>query len=414
MKKIKKALALLLFTLCLTCLADMPVQAKVKLSQTALTLPEGQSATLKITGTKKKVTWKSSDKAVATVNKKGKVTAKSVGNATISAKVGTTTKKCRVTVTTDYARLYEYQIKYGKVTINKLLRISDTELVIPETIEGCPVVELADELFKNCDGLVKITLPSGVTSIGDAMFSGCRTLREVKGGAISALGAYAFYECSALETLPDLSAITEVGAYTFYNCDALEALTFTALKSVGDYAFYSCDKLAAFFGPETLASIGDYAFSNCDALMLVNGNKNVQSVGTECFAGCRRLGTVAFGSRLTTLGAGCFSGCEALSSVGLPATLVSIPDRCFYNCYALSNLTIPASVTKIGNMAFFNCIRLSMLTIPGTGITAIAADAFTGVPLASLNIYYRSAGGSSYIESWAKSLGIAQDHLHTI
>lgn len=414
MKKMKTALALLVFTLCLTFLSATPVQAKVALNKTSLTLLEGQSATLKLTGTKKKVTWKSSNKAVAAVSKKGKVTAKSAGTATISAKSGNKTKKCKVTVTVDYSKMYEYQIKYGKVTINKLLRISDAALVIPETIEGCPVSELADGLFKNCDGLVTVTLPSGVSAIGDSMFYGCSTLREVNCSALSALGAYAFFECSALETLPDLSGITEIGDYTFYNCDALQTLTFPALKHIGAYAFYDCDQLLTFFGPGTMLSIGDYAFKGCDALISATGNKNVQSFGTECFADCKKLTNVSCSDNLTVLGTGCFSGCETLNSVSLSGTLTMIPDRCFYNCYAITSMTIPASVSKIGSMAFFNCIRLTTLTIPGTAITNIAADAFAGVPPASLHIYYRSTGSSSYIESWAKSIGVTADHMHTI
>ena len=47
---------------------------------------------------KTKATWKSSNPKVATVSAKGKVTAKKKGTATITAKVGKTTYKCKVTV----------------------------------------------------------------------------------------------------------------------------------------------------------------------------------------------------------------------------------------------------------------------------------------------------------------------------
>ena len=47
---------------------------------------------------KTKATWKSSNPKVATVSSKGKVTAKKKGTATITAKVGKTTYKCKVTV----------------------------------------------------------------------------------------------------------------------------------------------------------------------------------------------------------------------------------------------------------------------------------------------------------------------------
>lgn len=419
MKKWKCALLFLTFTLCLLFSQSSDTQAAVKLNKSSLSLLEGQSATLKLSGTKKTVTWKSSNQTVATVSKKGRVTAKAPGNAVISAKVGKTTKKCKLKVSLDYSKSYEYQIKYGKVTINKLLRISETDLIIPETIEGCPVTELADGLFKGCDGLVSITLPSGVSTIGDSAFYGCHTLREVNcSSAITSVGSYAFYECNALETLPDLSGIDRIGSYTFYNCDGLTAFPVAlSLTSIGDYAFYDCDKLLTFFAPETLISIGESAFQSCDALLAMNGCKHVQTIGAACFSDCGQLGSVSLGDRLTSLGAGCFSGCEKINSISLPATLTAIPDHCFYNCYGITNLTLPVNLTKIGNMSFFNCIRLTILTIPGTAITSIAADAFAGVPLSNLGIWYHPSTPSGYTDNWIAQLqlqGLSASHIHTI
>ena len=68
------------------------------MSKSSLTLYVGKSSTLKVSGTKSKVKWSSSNKSVATVTSKGKVTAKQAGSATISAKVGKKTLKCKVTV----------------------------------------------------------------------------------------------------------------------------------------------------------------------------------------------------------------------------------------------------------------------------------------------------------------------------
>ena len=75
----------------------------VKLSKTSLTLEKGKSATLAATiapanVTDKKVTWTSSNTKVATVVN-GKVTAKAVGTATITAKTANgKTAACKVTV----------------------------------------------------------------------------------------------------------------------------------------------------------------------------------------------------------------------------------------------------------------------------------------------------------------------------
>lgn len=69
-----------------------------KISKKTLTLNVKKSATLKVTGTKQKVKWSSSNTSVATVTSKGKVTAKKAGTATITAKVGTKKFTCKVTV----------------------------------------------------------------------------------------------------------------------------------------------------------------------------------------------------------------------------------------------------------------------------------------------------------------------------
>lgn len=73
--------------------------ATVKLSQTKVSLKVGQTKQLKLTGTKKTITWSSSKKSVATVSKSGKVTAKAAGTATITAKSSGKKYTCKVTVT---------------------------------------------------------------------------------------------------------------------------------------------------------------------------------------------------------------------------------------------------------------------------------------------------------------------------
>ena len=59
---------------------------------------KGKSQTLKITGTKKKVTWKSSNKKIAKVSISGKVTALKVGTVTITGTVSGRKFTCQVIV----------------------------------------------------------------------------------------------------------------------------------------------------------------------------------------------------------------------------------------------------------------------------------------------------------------------------
>ena len=75
----------------------LKTEAAAKLSKTSLVLVKGEKYTLKVTGTSAKITWKSSNKTVATVSG-GKITAKSPGSAKITAKVKGKTLTCKLRV----------------------------------------------------------------------------------------------------------------------------------------------------------------------------------------------------------------------------------------------------------------------------------------------------------------------------
>ena len=72
--------------------------SSIKLNKTKKTIYEGSTYNLKIKGTKKKVKWYSSNKSVAKVDSKGKVTAKKNGTAIITAKIGKKELKCTIKV----------------------------------------------------------------------------------------------------------------------------------------------------------------------------------------------------------------------------------------------------------------------------------------------------------------------------
>ena len=81
---------------------EAATKPKIKLNCTQKTIYEGETFKLKITGTKKKVKWSSSNKKIATVSSKGVVTGIDGGNTEKTCKIYATVGKkkytCKVTI----------------------------------------------------------------------------------------------------------------------------------------------------------------------------------------------------------------------------------------------------------------------------------------------------------------------------
>ena len=86
-KTMKKAMVTMMMVFAAMLLMVAPVQAASKTKTTKVTLKAGQSKTLRVK-TASKVKWSSSNKAIVTVNKKGKIVARRAGKAKITAKYG--------------------------------------------------------------------------------------------------------------------------------------------------------------------------------------------------------------------------------------------------------------------------------------------------------------------------------------
>ena len=116
----KKLLALLLsIVLCFSIIqvnTHTVLAAKLKLNYTYYTMSGGLTVKLKVKG-KKKVKWSSTNKKVAKVTSKGKVTALKKGKCYIIAKAGKKKAKCRLKVTSNAAPSHK---KFTSTTLDVL------------------------------------------------------------------------------------------------------------------------------------------------------------------------------------------------------------------------------------------------------------------------------------------------------
>ena len=159
-----------------------------------------------------------------------------------------------------------------------------------------------------------MTLPSGVTSIGNYVFFGCSGLTSLTlPSSVTSIGDYAFQDCSGLTSLTLPSGVTSIGNDAFYGCSGLTSLTIpSGVTSIGKWAFYGCSGLTSLTLPSGVTSIGNYAFYGCRGLTSMTIPSGVTVIGEGAFRGCSGLISIyVYPENLPELESGIFSGCNA-------------------------------------------------------------------------------------------------------
>lgn len=101
-KMLKSNLTMLILVVMIFAMLFSTEGQAAKLNKSSLILVKGKTYTLKMKGTKKKVTWKIKNKKIAKLSSKKKSSVKikavKAGKTTVTAKIGKKTYKCRITV----------------------------------------------------------------------------------------------------------------------------------------------------------------------------------------------------------------------------------------------------------------------------------------------------------------------------
>ena len=190
-----------------------------------------------------------------------------------------------------------------------------------------------------------VTVPEGVTSIGNGVFSYCSHLASI--------------------TLPD------------------------SVTSIGNWAFEKCSSLTSITIPDSVTSIGNRAFRGCKGLADTEEFVIVKGVLYDYFGESTE---VVIPDSVTSIGDEAVEFCKNLTSITIPNSVTSIGKRAFYNCSSLTSITLSDSVTSIGDEAFADCKSLTNVTLP-ENITAIGDDLFGESCSKHIKIHY---GGKLY------------------
>lgn len=159
-------------------------------------------------------------------------------------------------------------------------------------------------LVEHKGGGTVITIPEGVTEIGDNAFAW---------GHSHSMAPYEMEEV----ILPQ--SLTKIGDSAFWGCVKLKAVDIPAgVTEIGANAFGSCRALTEFAIPGTVKKVGQSAFMDCSALASLTIENGVEELGNTAFGQCTALTEAVIPDSVTTLGPGLFYGCTSLRRVVLP------------------------------------------------------------------------------------------------
>ena len=294
---------------------------------------------------------------------------------------------------------YEYEVLEDNTAKITKFTGADTEVTIPSVLGEKKVTVIGDYAFMNCNKIQKVTIPDGVTKIGETgdahavggAFYQCSALIEIViPGSVKSIAPCAFIGCVSLKTLILPEGLEKIDEWAFNGCSSLESVVIpTSVKAIENRAFADCSSLKTLTLPEGLETLGGASFAGCKGLSSVNIPKSVTwidcSWGGTPFGGCGldeitvEEGNTRYYSEDNCLIDSCSNEMlvQGCNNSKIPMKVTAIADCAFAGCEQLTNITIPSGVNKIGSEAFKDCVRLEKVVLP-SGLSEIKRETFMG------------------------------------
>ena len=250
---------------------------------------------------------------------------------------------------------FEYEINGDEVTITKYTG-SDSDIAIPDTIEGKKVTKLSSNsentIFANQGTIKNVIIPDSVKTIGAYTFYSCRNLETVEiPNSVETIEDFAFQYCLGLLyiNIPDSVTNIETGAFSHTGLSSIEIPN--SVKNIGTAAFY---------------------FNSVLERVTIHGSDTI--IGDNAFRECNFLTDVTLSDGITSIGDGAFAECPKLTSIEIPNSVTSIGAKAFMSCGELESITIPDSVSSIGTDAFDLCNSLTLKCKSGSAAEKYAEE----------------------------------------
>ena len=254
-----------------------------------------------------------------------------------------------------------------------------TDLIVPDEIDGQPVVQINDEAFHGCRTVTSIDL-ANVEYIGSRAFMRCTNLKTITiPNTVTGMGSFenGVFEGSSVETVIFEEGIEAIPDYACMNADSVQTVVIPEKQHdnewydyyIGNYAFYGTS--ISEINLQNSTHLGFCLFDNCVYLT------NITIPNTVTDMGCYDAGALE-GSFIETV---TFE--EGIKNIPVYACMnavhvksVSIPERTGnYDSYSIGNYAFAGTAiteinlqnaTRLGCYLFESCDGLKSITIPNT------------------------------------------------
>ena len=280
----------------------------------------------------------------------------------------------------------EYEGKrYNVGSISKKGFAGNTDIKHLIIDEG--VWAIGDEAFICCTNLQSVRIPASIEDIGWNIFGSCPNLKNIivdpaneefdsrdNCNAIIETKSNTLVAGCGGSSIP--SSVTTIGDAAFACCLNMESITIPeGVKRIEDGAFTGCYYLKSISLPQSLEYLGGYVFWNCTSLPSIVIPKNIKEIGYRygnLFRGCNQLKslTVEEGNSQYDSRSACNAIVETASNSLITACagtrivegIETIVEQAFMGM-PIHSLHLPKTVSKIENYAFFNCEELVSITV---------------------------------------------------
>lgn len=336
----------------------------------------------------------------------------------VTAQDGTKTAAIKgATITGDYTRSVDIPsvvtkdgVEYPVTEIKAGAFNGKTQIFGPLTIpEG--ITKIGENAFKGTQIYGEVVIPSTVTSIGYSAFENCKGITSVVlPDEITTLESYTFKSCTALRTI-NIDKIETFNTECFYNCHALYEIKLTdSVKSIGDRAFYQCKSLDQIFDISSATTLGVNVFYNCERIKgfvmpnvdfdlafftgcsgiqyfeVKENNEKYITIDGVIFSKEDNGATLllyptdkqdksyTISDKVATIGKGAFSGVKNLETIIIGKNVSVISPEAFKES-SLTCAYIPDNVFSISVDLFKGCKELEWVVL-GNNVASIGIDSF--------------------------------------